>query len=698
MPKLHKYVPSSKKDGFYIHAMHSGQNVTYQVTSLAERIFEQLGYRDSTELTGEMLYTLHRLRLIYTNRSGVKPPASFDELAANAENSGSDTAKGDREEFFSTIIDQGDLDQDEREDLNQYLEKQDLIPGQSPNKEPTGGGEWRPSKPDTTETYVGTVDFFNDIGGYGFIECPILDEDTFYHMEDLGGRDLKEETNVEFVRIETPDGPRAPNVRVLCGNNSPPDSHEIAEDSLADRPPLAAFQEARMYDADLDIALLGTGGDWPTKHRMTNAVMVTRDPDTFLFDVGEGTQRQMDQYGVGFAIDSIFLTSTETDHLSGLGPLLERLSTEGREDPIKIYVPNSGKEAVNSLLELYDRCAFPVEVHPIREGVVFDAETYAIEAFSTGPDGKTVGYMLNEAPRRGQFDRTTAETLGVEPGLDFTRLCKGTVVKSNSGDEVDPRSVLGDPTPGRTLVYTGDVPNGHQISISAQDVDLLIHEAASLGEHHDEDEFLAHSTAESAGQTAERLNGGQLVLTGIKPPTEPQTGKLADAANAAFDGAVHVAKDGDTIHLSVPETSPPPRMNPSANPATSGDTVGFSDFNEGMYIRLTVDRKKKDGTGLTINGSVHIQDGGEYVERQVTVQVTAVNSGYAVTTVTAPPTDSTVHRYEPSRPKKNQSTAQNNSNSRQRRVRSGSSNPFKGGSTDRSDGGKYLSELVRKKH
>jgi len=39
----------------------------------------------------------------------------------------------------------------------------------------------------------GTVDFFNDTGGYGFIETDDADEDVFFHMEDVGGPDLEED-------------------------------------------------------------------------------------------------------------------------------------------------------------------------------------------------------------------------------------------------------------------------------------------------------------------------------------------------------------------------------------------------------------------------------------------------------------------------------------------------------------------------
>ena len=58
----------------------------------------------------------------------------------------------------------------------------------------------------------GTVDFFHDTGGYGFIETEDADEDVFFHMEDVGGPDLEEGTEIEFDIESAPKGPRATNV------------------------------------------------------------------------------------------------------------------------------------------------------------------------------------------------------------------------------------------------------------------------------------------------------------------------------------------------------------------------------------------------------------------------------------------------------------------------------------------------------
>jgi len=58
----------------------------------------------------------------------------------------------------------------------------------------------------------GKVDFFNDTGGYGFISTDDSDDDVFFHMEDVGGEDLTEGTEIDFDIEQAPKGPRATNV------------------------------------------------------------------------------------------------------------------------------------------------------------------------------------------------------------------------------------------------------------------------------------------------------------------------------------------------------------------------------------------------------------------------------------------------------------------------------------------------------
>lgn len=62
---------------------------------------------------------------------------------------------------------------------------------------------------------TGTVAFFHDRKGYGFIESDDSDDDVFFHMEDVGGEDLQEGQEVEFEITDGQKGPRATNLKRL---------------------------------------------------------------------------------------------------------------------------------------------------------------------------------------------------------------------------------------------------------------------------------------------------------------------------------------------------------------------------------------------------------------------------------------------------------------------------------------------------
>jgi CspA family cold shock protein len=62
---------------------------------------------------------------------------------------------------------------------------------------------------------TGTVEFFHDRKGYGFIETEDADDDVFFHMEDVGGPDLEEGQEVEFEIEQADQGPRAVDLQRL---------------------------------------------------------------------------------------------------------------------------------------------------------------------------------------------------------------------------------------------------------------------------------------------------------------------------------------------------------------------------------------------------------------------------------------------------------------------------------------------------
>lgn len=62
---------------------------------------------------------------------------------------------------------------------------------------------------------TGTVKFFNDSKGFGFITNKETGNDIFVHVSNLNGVELKEGDTVEYEEAEGRKGPIAANVQLL---------------------------------------------------------------------------------------------------------------------------------------------------------------------------------------------------------------------------------------------------------------------------------------------------------------------------------------------------------------------------------------------------------------------------------------------------------------------------------------------------
>lgn len=305
----------------------------------------------------------------------------------------------------------------------------------------------------------------------------------------------------------------------------------------------------------MEVTFLGTSGAVPTTQRNPSAILLRREGDRFLFDVGEGTQRQMMRFSTGFDISTIFLTHLHGDHILGLPGLLQTLDFNERTAPLDIYTPASTSGDIENLLDAIGTTPdFRVQIHDATPGEpIIEHDEYTIQTVETDHRTRSVGYALVEDERKGRFDRERAEELGVPVGPKFQQLHEGSPVELNDGTVVHPEQVVGESRPGRRVVYTGDTRPTDAVISAASDADLLIHDAMFTDDRQDRAQQTGHSTARQAATVASRAGATRLALTHVSSRYATDVTPLKNEAIETFGDGAFLPDDGDSVTIPYPE-------------------------------------------------------------------------------------------------------------------------------------------------
>jgi ribonuclease Z len=314
-------------------------------------------------------------------------------------------------------------------------------------------------------------------------------------------------------------------------------------DAFIDRAVSETF-EARAVDEDrFALHFCGTGSPQHQADRSQSCLALLAGGRLFLFDAGPGSSQRLREANLPITrLEAVFLTHLHSDHVSGLGDVLQVSWTYGRRGPVEVYGPPGSADLLDGFALVFQ--------HDVEE-----------RRGKSGLDGMTAGEIMGQAREidlSPQSGRVVYERDGV--------VIRAFTVVHPSWEQAFGYSIS---HRGKTIVISGDTNVSQTLIAEAAGADLLIHEAynarlfnrvgAALERHGGdvdperlEQVAEAHTSTHDLARLAQEAGVGAVYVTHLIPSIPAN--RWAEAAfiegmDRLYDGPITVARDGMQIEL-----------------------------------------------------------------------------------------------------------------------------------------------------
>jgi ribonuclease Z len=268
-----------------------------------------------------------------------------------------------------------------------------------------------------------------------------------------------------------------------------------------------------------EITILGTTAGIPTRKRAHPALYLSyrgKNEFCYLFDCGEGTQRQILLADLNpMKLDEIFITHWHGDHWLGLPGLMDTMGFENRLKPLTIYAPEA--ERITSLLDLgYSSKGFKITPKDVpAKGCqikkLLETGDFKIVSVPVKHGVAAVAYSLIEKDRV-KINKETAKKVGLPAqGLIYREIKeKGEVIFEGKKIKFEDISLV---EKGKKIVYSGDTEICDNLIRLVQDADLLIQDCTYFDS--EKKEKYGHASLEDVVKMVEKVGVKRAILTHI---------------------------------------------------------------------------------------------------------------------------------------------------------------------------------------
>jgi ribonuclease Z len=291
------------------------------------------------------------------------------------------------------------------------------------------------------------------------------------------------------------------------------------------------------------VILCGTGTPQVRSPRGQACTLVAAGGQLFLFDAGENAMRNLENSYIPMSeVNKVFITHLHSDHISGLGGLINYTWVNGRKTPLTVYGPLGTAGLIKGLEMAYaDDARFrsshfvphPELAFAQAQTILFNSAVGSVRVYEQ--DGVTIdAWRVDHRP--------------VDPALGYLLSYRG-----------------------KKVFISGDTRVSEIYLPAMQDADLVVHEAinrnmlesaaAALRRQDMSDQadkalrtLEYHSETLELAELAEKARVGHLLLTHLipAPPNFLTRRMFLDGMDERYHGQITLGEDGMQVTLATP--------------------------------------------------------------------------------------------------------------------------------------------------
>jgi|TARA_B110000285_G_scaffold189687_1_gene216497 ribonuclease Z len=267
----------------------------------------------------------------------------------------------------------------------------------------------------------------------------------------------------------------------------------------------------------IELTILGCHSATPRVNAHPTAQYLEINSRHFLIDCGEGTQRQMRKYKVGFSkINHIFISHLHGDHFFGLIGLISTLGILNREKELHLFGPKGIKEVINLQLKYsksyvkYDLIFH--ELNSKKSELIFEDEKVEVLTIPLHHRVYTNGFLFKEKENSRKLNMSEIRKFQEIEICDYNNLKVGRDFTLTSGETIQNSLLTQDPKKPMSYAYCSDTSYKPDIVEIIKKSDLLYHESTFLSDKEDLATKTRHSTAKQAALIAKKADVKKLIL------------------------------------------------------------------------------------------------------------------------------------------------------------------------------------------